>query len=213
MNVTSNLLLESDLETLLNESANIHGHLCPGQVLGVRMAMYGLAGIGIDDPKGKDKKKLIVIVEVNRCATDALQSVTGCTLGKRSMKLMNYGKMAATFVNLETGKALRVVAKEEARNMAREYFPEIQDKYHCQIEAYRIMPDIELFHSESVTVELPEDEMPGSRPGRACCEICGEWFYLRDGHCTHLCIACKKGAYYKRQGSEQSSRIIRSRGL
>src|SRR3989337_1677562 len=108
-----------DFESLLNESVRTHGHLCPGQVLGVRMALYGLNGIGMDDPKGKDRKKLLVIVEVDRCATDALQSVTGCSLGKRSMKFVDYGKMAATFVNLGTGNALRVVAREEARGRAK----------------------------------------------------------------------------------------------
>ena len=190
----------SNFEILLNESARVHGHLCPGQVLGVRMALYGLAGVGITDPKGKDRKKLLLIVEIDRCATDALQSVTGCSLGKRSMKFMDYGKMAATFANLETGEALRVVAKEEAREKAMEYFPDIQDKYACQTEAYRVMPDEELFYSEPVRIKIPEDEMPGARPGRARCERCGEWFYLRKGHCTHLCRACRKGSYYQKSG-------------
>jgi formylmethanofuran dehydrogenase subunit E len=187
-----------DFEALLEESVKTHGHLCPGQALGVRMAIYGLAGIGIDDPKGKDRKKLLVIVEVDRCATDALQSVTGCSLGKRSMKFMDYGKMAATFVNLSTGNALRVVAKEEARDKAREYFPEIKDKYACQLEAYKIMPDHELFLSEQVVVNIPRDEMPGIKAERGRCEQCGEWFYLKEGHCTHLCGACKKGSYYQK---------------
>ncbi|MDA8090297.1 MAG: FmdE family protein [Nitrospiraceae bacterium] len=189
-----------DFDALLSESVRTHGHLCPGQVLGVRMAIYGLAGVGIADPKGADRKKLLVIVEVDRCATDALQSVTGCSLGKRSMKFMDYGKMAATFANLETGEAIRVVAKEDAREKATKYFPEIQDKYACQTEAYRIMPDEELFYSEPVKIKIPEDEMPGARPGRARCERCGEWFYLRSGHCTHLCRACRKGAYYQEPG-------------
>ncbi len=191
-------MMVPDFESLLNESVRTHGHLCPGQVLGVRMALYGLAGIGIDDPKGKDRKKLLIIVEVDRCATDALQSVTGCSLGKRSMKFVDYGKMAATFVNLETGEALRVVAKEEARSKAGEYFPEIRDKYACQTEAYKVMPDEELFYAEEVSVHVPQDEMPGTKAGRARCEQCGEWFYLRQGHCAHLCRACKKGSYYRK---------------
>src|SRR4030067_3479205 len=104
-----------NFEELLNESAKTHGHLCPGQVLGVRMSMLGLRKIGIDDPKGKDRKSLIVFVEMDRCATYAVQSVTGCSLGHRTMKFLDYGKMAATFVNLKTGKAIRVVAREESR--------------------------------------------------------------------------------------------------
>src|SRR5512145_3034275 len=96
----------SDFEALLSESARIHGHLCAGQVLGVRMSMLGLREIGIGDPKGSDRKSLVVFVEMDRCATDAVQSVTGCSLGKRSMKFMDYGKMAATFLNLRTQMAV-----------------------------------------------------------------------------------------------------------
>ena len=92
---------EWNFEAFLTESVRTHGHLCAGQVLGVRMSMLGLREIGIRDPKGKDRKNLIVFVEMDRCATDAIQSVTGCSLGKRSMKFMDYGKMAATFLNLE----------------------------------------------------------------------------------------------------------------
>ncbi|MBW2329055.1 MAG: formylmethanofuran dehydrogenase subunit E family protein, partial [Deltaproteobacteria bacterium] len=98
-------------DNLLEISTKIHGHLCAGQVIGVRMSMLGLERIGIDDPKGADRKKLYVLVEIDRCATDAIQSVTGCSLGKRSMRWMDFGIMAATFVNLETGKAVRITAR------------------------------------------------------------------------------------------------------
>jgi formylmethanofuran dehydrogenase subunit E len=106
------------LQELLDESVRLHGHLCPGQVLGVRMAMLGLNEIGIADPKGTDRKNLIVFVEMDRCATDAIQSVTGCSLGHRTMKFLDYGKMAATFLNLKTQKAARIVAREESREKA-----------------------------------------------------------------------------------------------
>src|SRR5664279_4665653 len=125
-----------NFERLLQESVQIHGHLCPGQVLGVKMSILGLREIGIKDPKGKDRKRIIVFVEMDRCATDAVQSVTGCSLGHRTMKFMDYGKMAATYVNLKTGKAVRVIAKEESRQTAKEYFPEIENKYAAQLEAY-----------------------------------------------------------------------------
>ncbi|MCI5218970.1 MAG: formylmethanofuran dehydrogenase, partial [Candidatus Electrothrix sp. LOE2] len=95
-------------DELLAVSTKIHGHICAGQVIGVRMSILGLERIGIDDPKGADRKKLYVLVEIDRCATDAIKSVTGCSLGKRSMRWMDFGIMAATFVNLETGKAVRV---------------------------------------------------------------------------------------------------------
>ncbi len=102
--------LSLDFEDLLSESARIHGHLCPGQVLGVRMAIFGLGLVGIEDPRGSDRKKTYLFVEIDRCATDALQSVTGCSLGHRTMKFLDYGKMAATFVNLVSNRAVRIVA-------------------------------------------------------------------------------------------------------
>src|SRR3990172_283419 len=131
--MSEKLIPSSDFESLLRESARIHGHLCPGQVLGVKMSMLGLREAGISDPKGKDRKSIIVFVEMDRCATDAVQSVTGCSLGHRTMKFMDYGKMAATFLNLKTGKAVRITAREESRDKAKEYFPEIEDKYRAQL--------------------------------------------------------------------------------
>lgn len=186
-------------EGLLEESVKIHGHLCPGQVLGVKMSILGLSKIGIDDPKGKDRKSLIVFVEMDRCATDAVQSVTGCSLGHRTMKFMDYGKMAATFVNLKTGKAVRVIAREEAREKAKEIFPEIEDKYAAQLEAYKIMPDDELFDIMPVRVNIKPEDMPGRPLRRVRCGICGE--YVQDMREVYrdekaLCKPCADGGYY-----------------
>jgi formylmethanofuran dehydrogenase subunit E len=191
-----------DFERLLEESVKTHGHLCPGQVLGVRMSLLGLREIGIGDPRGKDRKKLIAFVEIDRCATDAVQSVTGCSPGKRSLKLLDYGKMAATFVNLKTGKAVRVLAKEEAKNKAKNYCPEIKDKYQCQTAAYKVMPDDELFAWKEVTVEIPQEDMPGRPLKRVQCDRCRE--YVQDGREVHVkqklyCKPCADGAYYKGQ--------------
>ncbi len=105
------------LEEYLTLAAQSHGHMCPGQVLGVRMAMLGLKQLGIDEP-ADFRKRLLTVVEIDRCATDAVSLVTGCRLGKRSMKFLDYGKVAATFVDLETGHAIRVVARDDgARTM------------------------------------------------------------------------------------------------
>ncbi len=189
-----------DFEYLLNESVKIHGHLCPGQVLGVRMSMFGLKEIGIEDPKGKDRKNLIVFIEMDRCATDAVQSITGCSLGHRTMKFMDYGKMAATFVNLKTGRAVRIIAKEQAREKAKEYFPETEDKYMAQLEAYKIMTDKELFDIMDVTVEIKPEDMPGRPLKRVRCDNCGEHIQdmreiYRDGKI--LCRPCVHGGYYR----------------
>ncbi len=189
-----------DFEQLLSDSVRVHGHLCAGQVLGVRMSILGLREIGIFDPKGSDRKKILVYVETDRCATDAVQSVTGCSLGHRTLKFVDYGKMAATFVNLESGKAVRIVAVEEARQKAKEYFPGVEDKYAAQREAYKVMPDDELFAVMEVVVKLRPEDMPG-RPLRGMpCDSCGE--YVRDMReiCRNgrvLCVACAQGSYYE----------------
>lgn len=189
-----------NFEALLAESVKIHGHLCPGQVLGVKMSILGLSKIGIEDARGKDRKGLIVFVEMDRCATDAVQSVTGCSLGHRTMKFMDYGKMAATFLNLKTGKAVRVVAKEEARDKAKELFPEIENQYTGQIEAYKVMIDEDLFLTMEVMVKVRPEDMPGRPLKRVKCDICGE--YVQDmrevyQYERNLCRACANGGYYR----------------
>lgn len=187
-------------ESILQESVRVHGHLCPGQVLGVRMSLLGLREIGIDDPKGRDRKKIIVFVEMDRCATDAVQSVTGCSLGRRTMKFMDYGKMAATFVNLGTGKAVRVVAREDSRLRAKDLAVGIEDKYAAQTEAYKIMPEGELFDVMEVDVHIKPEDLPGRPLRRVRCEACGE--HVQDmreirKEASILCRACAGHAYYR----------------
>ena len=194
-----------DFEKLLDESVRIHGHLCPGQVLGVKMSMLGLREAGIIDPRGADRKSIIVFVEMDRCATDAVQSVTGCSLGHRTMKFLDYGKMASTFLNLKTGRAVRVVAKEEARQKAKEYFPDIENKYTAQLEAYKIMPEEELFDVMEVKVNVKSEDAPGRPLRRVQCSACGE--YVQDMREIYreekvLCIPCAEGGYYKPVGQD-----------
>jgi len=190
------------LAALLEESTRIHGHVCAGQVIGVRMALLGLKKIGICDPKGKDRKKLYVVVEIDRCATDAIQTVTGCTLGKRSLRWVDYGIMAATFLNLENGAAVRITAREEARELADRYCPDITDKYARQLSAYQQMRDEELFKVEEVILVVPASDLPGRPIRRVKCSLCKD--YVQD--CREkevegktLCRACAHGAYYKRK--------------
>ncbi|MDI6800897.1 MAG: FmdE family protein [Thermodesulfovibrionales bacterium] len=190
-----------DFTSLLEESVKIHGHLCPGQVLGVKMSMLGLKSIDIKEPKGNDRKNIIVFVEMDRCATDAVQSVTGCSLGHRTMKFMDYGKMAATFVNLKTGHAVRVIAREDARDKAKEMFPKIENKYQAQLEAYKIMKDDELFDTLDVKVKIAPEDMPGRPLKRIQCQMCGEYVQdmrdvQKDG--KNLCKPCADGGYYSK---------------
>ena len=205
MKMTSEVNSIIDFESLLQDSARMHGHLCPGQVLGVKMAMLGLKEVGIADPKGKDRKSIIVFVEMDRCATDAVQSVTGCSLGHRTMKFMDYGKMAATFLNLKTGKAVRVIAREDSRQKAKEYFPEIENKYEAQLEAYKIMSDGELFDVMEVHVKVKPEDMPGRPLRRIKCDSCGEYVQdlrevQRNGRV--LCRPCADTGYYESVGQD-----------
>src|SRR6266576_360217 len=118
-----------------------HGHMCAGQILGLRLAIYGVTLLGIDDPAGKDRKRLVSFVEIDRCATDAVPIVTGCRLGKRALKFRDFGKVAATFCDLREDRAVRVAAKESSKQRAREMYPEIEEKNAQQMHAYREMPD------------------------------------------------------------------------
>src|ERR1051325_8894454 len=181
------------LDEYLREAEVAHGHLCAGQVLGVRMAILGLRKLGIEDPRGKDRKRLVTFVEIDRCATDAIGVVTGCRLGKRALKFVDFGKVAATFCDLQTGRAVRVVALESARERARELYPEITEKNRQQMRAYREMPDEELFAVEWVTVEIPPQDLPGYKASRVVCHGCGESIsfarqVVRDSRT--LCRAC-----------------------
>jgi formylmethanofuran dehydrogenase subunit E len=188
------------LDVLIREAEIAHGHLCAGQILGVRLAMLGLAKLAIEDPRGKDRKRLVTFVEIDRCATDAIGVVTGCRLGKRALKFRDWGKMAATFIDLETGKAIRIAAKESSKKLARELHPEIENKNQQQMLAYREMKDDDLFSMQWVRVELPAEEFPGYKGDRIVCAECGEGINFRreverDGRI--LCRACAGEKYYE----------------
>jgi formylmethanofuran dehydrogenase subunit E len=189
-----------NFESLLSSSAAAHGHLCPGQVVGVRMAMLGCRLIGLDEPtSGEQIKKLIVYVEMDRCAADAVAHITGVKLGRRSLKFVDYGIMAATFLNLETGKAFRVVSTEEARDLASVYAPEIPKKYPQQLEAYKRMPDSVLFRVQEVRVDISEYDLPGPTRRKVTCGRCGQ--VVRDNreviqNSYVLCKPCAEGAYF-----------------
>ena len=187
------------LDEYLVEAEQAHGHLCAGQVLGVRLAMLGLEKLGIEDPRGKDRKRLVTFVEIDRCATDAVAVVTGCRLGKRALKFRDWGKVAATFVDVSSGKAVRVVARESSKALARQMHPEIEHKNQQQMLAYREMKDAELFDVQWVKVELPPEEFPGYKGERIVCEQCGEGINFkrevrREG--TVLCRSCAGESYY-----------------
>ena len=188
------------LDEYLLDAEQAHGHLCAGQVLGVRLAMLGLQRLGIDDPHGKDRKRLVTFVEIDRCATDAVGVVTGCRLGKRALKFRDWGKVAATFVDVANGKAIRIAAKESSKALARQLHPEVESKNEQQMLAYREMSDDDLFATQWVKVDLPPEEFPGYKGERIACEACGEGInfrreVLREGKV--LCRSCAGESYYQ----------------
>jgi formylmethanofuran dehydrogenase subunit E len=186
------------LDEYLALAAKNHGHMCPGQVLGVRMAMRGLKELGMDDP-GAHRRRLVTYVEIDRCATDAVSLVTGCRLGRRSLKFRDFGKVAATFVDLETGRAVRVSARDDSRAKAKAMFPELADPKRQQLQAYKVIDDSELFTIQAVRVNLKEEDLPGRPRSRVACEQCGEG--INDGRERNvagriLCRHCAGEEYY-----------------
>ncbi|MBL8234735.1 MAG: TraR/DksA C4-type zinc finger protein [Bryobacterales bacterium] len=188
-------------EEYMELARQAHGHMCAGQILGLRLAIHGCKLLGIEDPTGADRKRLVTFVEIDRCATDAITVVTGCRMGKRALKFRDYGKVAATFCDLATGRAVRVVALESSKQKAREMFPEISDKNQQQMKAYREMEEADLFDHKWVRVKIEPHDLPGFKSGRITCARCGEGINFKreveqeDG--SILCRACAGDSYYE----------------
>jgi formylmethanofuran dehydrogenase subunit E len=177
--------LEKDLEA----ARAFHGHLCHGMVMGVRMARYGCRELGIDDPPSY--RDLLVYVEMDRCASDAVSVVAGVTLGRRRLKWIDYGKMAATFVDLATGRAVRVAPRPEVPHAGRDTDP---------LELWKDWTDEQLFICTPVKMTIPEEDKPGSPSHTVTCERCGEKVQdarevVENGET--MCRACARGAYYQ----------------
>lgn len=177
------------LEEDLAAAETFHGHLCHGMVMGVRMARYACRQLGIDEPLGY--RDLVVYVEMDRCASDAVSVVTGATLGRRRLKWVDYGKLAATFVDLATGRALRVSPRPEVPHAGREQDPR---------EFWKDWADEELFLCTQVLLEVPPEDRPGAKIPTVLCAACGE--QVKDGRAVvregrTLCRACAYGPYYR----------------
>ncbi|HTM50910.1 MAG TPA: FmdE family protein [Bryobacteraceae bacterium] len=177
-----------------------HGHMCAGQILGLRLAIHGVTLLGIDDPAGKDRKRLVSFVEIDRCATDAIPIVTGCRMGKRALKFRDFGKVAATFCDVWEDRSVRVVARESSKKLAREMYPEIQDRNAQQMKAYREMREEDLFDIQWVRVRFGPEDMPGYKSPRVVCAECGEGVNFKREVLSGgrvLCRACAGERYYE----------------
>ncbi len=187
----------------LSDAVKFHGHLCGGQVLGVRMAMAGLRELGIADSKGREGRDLVIFVEIDRCAADAIIATTGRTPGKRSVKIVDYGKMAATFFNAATNDAVRVSVRassnEIVERLAKAHMPEKSEKA-ALIAAMIDIEEEDLLSVERVAIHLEPHDLPGESVYMVACEECGELVkdkreVRRDGKV--LCRPCAEGkAYY-----------------
>ncbi|HZE71536.1 MAG TPA: FmdE family protein [Pyrinomonadaceae bacterium] len=188
------------LDELLKQYELTKGNLCPGSLLGIRMAVLGCSLIGVEDPRGTDQKNLIIWVEIDRWLADAMEVVTGVRLGKRTLKFLDYGKLAATFLNIQTGKAVRIVALELSRRLADQRHPEIESKHARQMTSYREATDDELFVVEALHVRLSEMDAPGHPRSRVICSHCGDGVNdgrevsFEDG--SALCRSCAFAAGY-----------------
>jgi formylmethanofuran dehydrogenase subunit E len=184
------------LSEYLELAAVAHGHICAGQVLGVRLAMLGIRELGLDPIA--ERKRIVTYVEIDRCVTDAVALVANCRLGKRALKFRDWGKVAATFCDLQTGRSIRIAAKESSKQAAKDLFPDLP-REEAQQKAYAQLSDDVLFSKEWVKVEIHPEDLPGFKSPRVICEQCGEGINFKrevtvNGHT--LCRACAGERYY-----------------
>jgi len=186
------------IEEFLCQSAALHRHLCPRQVLGVRMGLHGGAALGLDVPR--TDKRLLVFVETDGCGADGVSVATGCWVGRRTLRVLDYGKLAATFVDTHTGQAVRVVPRADIREAARRYAPEDRDRWTAQLEGYQLMPERELLLAQPVTLTVNLEKLIGQPGLRVACEACGEEI-MNQREVIYgkmvLCRACVGEAYYR----------------
>jgi formylmethanofuran dehydrogenase subunit E len=187
-----------DIKAFLDIASSDHKHLCPRQVLGVRIALKGMAALGMDE--SSQPKHLLVISEADGCFVDGVIAVTQCTVGHRTLRLEDYGKIAATFVNTQTGRAVRVAPALDVRARANEYAPQEPRHYFAQLEAYQIMPDEVMLTVQDVKLNIPIAQIISRSGTRVNCDRCGEEI-VNERYVVvdekHYCIPCAEGGYYQ----------------
>jgi formylmethanofuran dehydrogenase subunit E len=199
----------NNLQEFLDKSACMHHHLCPRQVLGVRMGLYAGEILGLELPQ--TDKRLYTIAETDGCAVDGISVVTNCWIGRRTLWVEDYGKVAATFVDTLTARAVRIVPGKNARKAAMVYAPGAKRKWDGQLLGYQLMPVEELFSIQWVRLARPIEEII-SRPGKkAICDICGEEIMnereILVGRAV-FCKACAGQSYYQPERVEVSPAVL-----
>jgi formylmethanofuran dehydrogenase subunit E len=200
---------DMDIQHLLEKSTRDHSHLCPRQILGVRIGLAGMKALGFSEPP--TKKQLLVISETDGCFVDGVIAATDCTVGHRTLRVEDYGKVAATFVDTQTGRAIRVAPRLDIRERACAFVLGEERHYFAQMQAYQVMPDEDMFTFSEVRLVVPVGEIV-SRPGmRVQCEVCGEEIMNeRELHRSGmtLCRSCADSGYYRSVLSPTSIRLI-----
>jgi len=184
-------------EELLYQSAILHQHLCPRQVLGVRMGLAAGRWFELDLPQ--TDKRLLTIVETDGCLIDGLAVATGCRVGRRTMRVLDFGKVAATFVDTQTGRAVRIVPSASTRQRAKDYAPEAQSRWEAYLLGYQRMPEAELLDIQEVALTVSLEKILSKDGYRVNCDLCGEEIInerevIRDG--STLCRSCAGAKYY-----------------
>lgn len=190
--------MPSDLTTLLKKSASEHSHLCPRQVLGVRMGLAGLKALELVAPVSA--QTALVIIETGGCFADGIRAATGASVGHRTLRVEDLGKIAGTFTSLKTNTSLRLVPRVDVRIKALDYAPQEKRKYFAQLQGYQVMSDDELFSITKVALTIPATQIISHQKARAVCQKCGEEIInerevVVDG--TVLCRTCAYGGYYR----------------
>jgi len=182
---------------LLELSSARHDHVCPRQVLGVRMGMVAAEVLGLDLPQ-KDKR-LFTFMETDGCMLDGVSVSTGCWVGRRTMQIMEFGKMAATFVDTHNEQAVRIIPHPEARQFVDQYSHEAEDQWHAYLQAYKTMPENKLLVVQPVDLIVSMQEIISREDAKAYCQQCGEEIFnerevrFQD---KNLCRSCSGQAYY-----------------
>ena len=185
------------LEDILKESSSRHSHLCPRQVLGVRMALHVSELLNLDIPR--DDKRLLVIAETDGCAVDGLIAATGCRVGSRTLRILDFGKVAATFTDTFTETSIRIVPSHQARSLANEYASDARNRWEAMLLGYQTMPTSELFVTQTVQLTIPLTDILSRAGRKAICDLCGEEIIngreiIKDGHV--FCRTCVGDGYY-----------------
>lgn len=186
------------LATLLQTSAERHAHLCPRQVLGVRMGLF--AGRLLDLQLPQQDKRLLTIVETDGCAADGVSVATGCSVGRRTLRVEDYGKVAATFIDTQTGEAVRILPSRESRELAAAFAPPTRDRWRAQLMGYQRMPDDLLLAWQRVETVVSIADIVSRPDARDMCSVCQEQInngrgVLRDG--AVVCRPCAGDSYYR----------------